>query len=140
MKLKKDLPDSCGVYVLFLTCVSERNVKVGRFGVLKTKPGVYAYVGSAYGAGGIASRVGRHMKTAKKCRWHIDYIRRYMKFLSVWVTAEEREAEHDIARRFIEHGASVPMPGFGSSDCGCLSHLFHLERVPQPFYPDMEIF
>jgi Uri superfamily endonuclease len=27
-------------------------------------------------------------------------------------------------------GGTVPFPGFGSSDCGCPSHLFFFEKRP----------
>jgi Uri superfamily endonuclease len=27
-------------------------------------------------------------------------------------------------------GASIPLPGFGSSDCECDTHLFRFEAIP----------
>jgi len=112
------------------------DIKVGRFGNISVKEGVYAYVGSAFGGGGLKSRLSRHLKTAKKCRWHIDYIRRYMKAEAIWYTTENADAEHRIADTFLSMGADVPMKGFGSSDCKCITHLFRLDSVPDCFLPN----
>ncbi|ADD68808.1 protein of unknown function DUF123 [Denitrovibrio acetiphilus DSM 12809] len=134
-KIKESITTEKGVYVLFLECNRNLTVRVGSFGELAVKPGIYAYVGSAFGGGGLKSRLGRHFKTAKKCRWHIDYIRRHMRAKAVWYTNEGVDAEHRTARRFIEGGAEIPMKGFGSSDCSCISHLFYMESIPEPFLP-----
>ena len=111
------------------------DIRVGSLGIISVQEGIYAYVGSAFGGGGLKSRLSRHLKTAKKCRWHIDYIRRHMKAVSLWYTTESAEAEHRIAQTFIGMGAGIPMKGFGSSDCKCITHLFHLESVPECFLP-----
>ncbi|MCY4388254.1 MAG: hypothetical protein OXC18_14270 [Desulfurellaceae bacterium] len=29
-------------------------------------------------------------------------------------------------------GASIPLPGFGASDCACLAHLYFFSRQPRP--------
>ncbi len=60
------IPTDKGVYVLFLECRRETTIRVGSIGELRTQAGIYAYVGSAYGGGGLKSRLGRHLKTAKK--------------------------------------------------------------------------
>jgi len=132
------IPEDKGVYVLFLKCSKVTDIRVGSLGIMRTKPGFYAYVGSAYGGGGIKSRLGRHLKTEKKCRWHIDYIRRHMSFDSAWYTTVSAEMEHTIADKFIETGAEIPFRGFGSSDCGCVSHLFFLNKIPEIFLPDIK--
>ncbi|PLX68594.1 MAG: DUF123 domain-containing protein [Denitrovibrio sp.] len=134
----KLLPPEKGVYVLFLRCTRERIIRVGSIGELRTKAGIYAYVGSAYGGGGIKSRLGRHLKTAKKCRWHIDYIRRFMSFHSAWYTLESADIEHKIAEEFIRMDTEIPMKGFGSSDCKCHSHLFFMEKLPIPFFKHLK--
>jgi len=127
------LSDEKGVYVLFLRNTKTEDVRVGSFGNISLKEGIYAYVGSAYGGGGIRKRVGRHLRTNKKCRWHIDYIRRRMSFHGLWLTTDGAEMEHIIADRFINMGAEVPMKGFGSSDCSCVSHLFYMSEIPEMF-------
>lgn len=133
-KLLKNIPSDKGVYILFLRCVKAEDVRVGSFGSMKTKEGYYAYIGSAYGGGGLKSRLSRHLKTAKKCRWHIDYIRRHMKAEAIWYTTESKDAEHVIASVFIDKGIEVPMNGFGSSDCKCLSHLFYLTEITEELF------
>lgn len=134
-KAGEELPQDKGVYVLFLRCLKSCDVRVGSLGSVSLKEGVYAYVGSAFGGGGIKSRLGRHLKTGKKCRWHIDYIRRHMSVAALCYTLEGAEQEHIIADRFIASGCEVPMKGFGSSDCGCVSHLFYMKELPECFLP-----
>jgi len=112
-----------GVYVLVLKCTGEKSVRVGSFGHISIKPGYYYYVGSAFGGGGLSSRIKRHLKTAKKCRWHIDYIRRHMKAYRIYTTTED--VEHKLADRLKACDTEIPMKGFGSSDCSCISHLFY---------------
>lgn len=132
------LPPEKGIYVLVLECVNPCEVRIGSLGTLQTEKGYYAYIGSAHGGGGIKSRLGRHLKTAKKCRWHIDYLRRRMRAAAVWYETSAPEAEHEIAERFISMGAKVPMKGFGSSDCSCETHLFLLNHIPEPFLAHSE--
>jgi Uri superfamily endonuclease len=134
MKRVKDIiTKEKGVYVLFLKSDKNISIRVGCFGTIDIQPWIYAYVGSAFGGGGLRSRLGRHLKTAKKCRWHIDYIRRHMRAKAIWYTTEDAVAEHRIAQKFITGGAGIPMKGFGSSDCKCISHLFHMDSIPRPF-------
>lgn len=131
-KIKEMIPAEKGVYVLFLESRRETSIPVGRLGVMRIQAGFYAYIGSAYGGGGLRSRLGRHLQTAKGCRWHIDYIRRHMRAAAVWYTSEDI-SEHRIADRFKMLGGAVHMPGFGSSDCKCESHLFFFEKMPETF-------
>ena len=52
-----------GSYVLFVECGSPIAVDVGALGEREFLPGTYAYVGSAFGPGGL-SRVERHRRVA----------------------------------------------------------------------------
>lgn len=65
----------CGTYLLVLRSHGEATVQVGRWGPLAVRPGVYLYVGSAFGPGGVRARVGRHLRMRKKPHWHLDYLR-----------------------------------------------------------------
>jgi Uri superfamily endonuclease len=104
---------------------------VGQCGLLQLRPGWYLYVGSAFGPGGLAARVGRHLMLGKKPRWHIDYVRQYLEITAVWFNAETRQLEHEWAGYFLRHEAcSVPLPGFGASDCRCETHFFYSNRQP----------
>jgi Uri superfamily endonuclease len=51
--------------------------------------------------------------------------------VEIWFSYDPCIREHqwsEILRSI--RGASMPLPGFGASDCGCPSHLFRLRRHP----------
>jgi Uri superfamily endonuclease len=130
---REPIPSASGIYVVVLRSSSTRRVRVGALGTLALELGFYAYVGSAHGPGGLAARVEHHRRRARSPRWHVDYLRRHTAFHEVWFAQEPREREHAwaTALKRIPH-ASVPMPGFGCSDCECRSHLFRFARKPSP--------
>lgn len=107
---------------------------VGSLGEIEFESGYYVYVGSALGPGGL-KRMHRHISlfenrgtdSAKKPRWHIDYL-----LLSPFFTLEEavyvesgERIECALAERF---GSGIS--GFGCSDCSCFSHLFYRGKCP----------
>ncbi len=95
------------------------------------RPGYYAYVGSALGGGGLRARVGRHLAGAGRTHWHIDHLRAHTDPVETWLRSGERRLEHSWAQAIRKMpAASVPMPGFGSSDCDCESHLFFFRQRP----------
>jgi Uri superfamily endonuclease len=112
-----------GIYVLLLHGCGA--VRVGSLGTIEFTSGFYGYIGSALGSGGLA-RVSRHMRVAlardKKPRWHIDYllIDQGFKLLQVYCAATTERLECPLAQAI----ALPSIPGFGSSDCSCQSHLF----------------
>jgi Uri superfamily endonuclease len=108
-------------------------VRVGALGEIAFLGGWHIYVGSALGSGGLA-RLDRHIALAKyrdkRPKWHVDYLSRSGSFAlryTVHAVTPER-LECPIARSLGAMGGDVP--GFGSSDCGCPSHLFY--RVQDP--------
>jgi Uri superfamily endonuclease len=106
-------------------------IEYGRLGVLAVQPGFYVYVGSAFGPGGLAKRVGRHARAEKKCRWHIDYLTAVATLDEVWHTLDDAHWECQWASGLKQiRGATVPLDGFGSSDCRCPSHLFYFQKRP----------
>ncbi len=120
-----------GTYAIVFHSDSNRSVPIGKLGTLDIVPGVYVYVGSAFGPGGLRARVGRHFVKQKKRRWHIDYLRSEIEPVEVWFTYHARKQEHQWASTLASmRTASIPLPGFGSSHCGCQSHLFHFRRPP----------
>ena len=125
------LPPLPGTYALVLKNSGRPQVLVGRLGTLAVQPGFYVYVGSALGPGGLASRAGRHAKADKKCRWHIDYLAAIATLDEVWYTVDpaRRECQWADALRQIR-GATVPLEGFGSSDCRCRAHLLFFQERP----------
>lgn len=120
-----------GTYVLVCRSSRETEVEVGRLGKLPIRRGYYLYVGSAFGPGGVAARVARHLRHGPKRHWHVDYLWPVLRIVEIWYSHDPRRREHQwahILRRAI--GFSVPLPGFGASDCGCDSHLAYSTARP----------
>jgi len=122
---------SSGTYALQLRCSAPRRLEIGRLGTLTTRQGVYVYVGSAFGPGGLSARVGHHRRVSSRPRWHVDYLRSVTELQGCWYTTDPQCREHEWATVLRElSGASIPLPGFGSSDCSCPSHLFYFPSTP----------
>lgn len=120
-----------GTYVVWLRLVRETEISVGRLGNIHFPKGHFAYVGSAFGPGGLPARVGRHLAGTGRPRWHIDDLRRRAAPVLAWVAARPERREHDWAAVLAAlPGATLPVPGFGSSDCRCPAHLVHFRRRP----------
>ena len=119
-----------GTYALVLHAAAGESLQIGRLGRLDLQPGFYVYVGSALGPGGVRARLRHHLTRAARPHWHIDYLRPATRLVEIWYSHDEAIREHTWAegiRRM--RSASTPLPGFGSSDCHCPSHLsFHPER------------
>lgn len=110
-----------------------RTVEVGSLGRLRLERGAYLYVGSALGPGGVGARVGRHCRRDGPLHWHVDHLSRRAAVRRVWYTLDPERREHDWARILEDlPGSTVPLSGFGASDCGCDSHLFRFDRAPGP--------
>ena len=121
-----------GTYALILQADHRRVVRIGRLGQLAVEPGCYVYVGSALGPGGVRARVGHHTRLATRPHWHIDYLRRAAALRHVWYSYDSVRREHAWADIFAHmRGASIPLPGFGASDCACLTHLYFFSRQPR---------
>ncbi|MDD1717947.1 MAG: GIY-YIG nuclease family protein [Methanoregulaceae archaeon] len=112
-----------GVYCLRFSCSGTR-IRPGALGEIVVKPGWLVYTGSAQGPGGL-SRVRRHIAFAEKQdripRWHVDYLlgspEVCLRSAVCAITAKNLECTL---------ASALPgnrIPGFGSSDCRCGSHL-----------------
>jgi len=125
-----DPPALPGVYLLWFAVPRPLSVAWRRDSLTLLSPGVYVYVGSALGPGGLQARLRRHTgdPTQRRVHWHIDHLTarvapaaiRYMP------TAQRRECQW--VQTLAEAGAWFPVPGFGSSDCRqrCPAHLLAL--------------
>lgn len=119
-----------GIYCLILRSEGAR-IEIGSLGEMEFRPGYYIYTGSALGPGGLL-RVKRHLELAayrdRDPRWHLDYLLIHERFSPVAAicgcTTDPLECA--VAR---EIGGEY-IPGFGSSDCSCRSHLFFRPRDP----------
>lgn len=128
----QNLPLGKGTYVLVLPARIRGSLPVGKLGVMQLLPGDYLYVGSAHGPGGLRSRLRRHLREEKKTFWHIDYLRAYLEIREIWLNTGSRQLEHWAAEALSElEGSSIPIPGFGASDCRCPSHLYHFPARPE---------
>lgn len=120
-----------GTYALMLTSQRTGSVRIGRLGDFALQSGFYIYVGSAFGPGGLAARIRHHRQIAARPHWHIDYLRAACDLAEVWFTTSAGRHEHSWAKAVAQMaGATVPMPGFGSSDCACEAHLFWFKHPP----------
>ncbi|HDH99486.1 MAG TPA: GIY-YIG nuclease family protein [Firmicutes bacterium] len=117
-----------GLYLLLLRLDEPEEITVGRLGRFEFPSGYYIYVGRA--KRGLYLRAARHRRGSKRPRWHIDYLRER----ADWVGVEVRfgqDGECELARKVAElPGAEELVPGFGSSDCGCRTHLFYFRKLP----------
>ncbi len=118
-------PRERGAYLIGLTLSVKRDISIGRLGRFVFYPGVYCYIGSAFGPGGLLARVGRHQRTNSSKHWHFDYLKTCTQIDHIWYTFNS--IEHQWANLLIgDPNLTVPVPGFGASDCSCRSHLFYL--------------
>jgi Uri superfamily endonuclease len=124
---------SKGAYIIVIELGQALELKIPRFEGQYLEPGIYAYCGSAYGPGGLEARVARHLKDHKAKHWHVDHLREAGQVTFAGV--KDGGSECDLVQQICQQpGASVPIDGFGSSDCSnCRAHLVLLA---DPFNPD----
>jgi len=115
-----------GAYILVMKLKSNKNIRVGSLGKLEFKKGFYCYVGSAIGNTTIENRCKRHLMKNKKMKWHIDYLRKEVEIVNIFVFPSRKKIECKIARKILKKADSF-IPKFGSSDCNCKSHLFYFK-------------
>jgi Uri superfamily endonuclease len=122
------LPQVGGTYGLGLLLDSGIECAVGTLGQGAFPAGLYLYVGSAWGPGGLGARLGRHLRGDGATHWHIDYLRPWARPVALW-TAPGEHLECAWAQALADHpGARIAMPRFGASDCRCASHLFGIDE------------
>ena len=125
-----DITTAPGAYVLIIDLDGPLALDVPKGAAATLAAGRYAYCGSARGPGGIRARAARHLRRDKAVRWHVD--RLTVAGRVVAVHAEPGGGGCALFDRLRAlPGVSVPVPGFGSSDCRhCPAHL---ARVPPGF-------
>ena len=123
-----------GTYALILERPAPQHLRVGRLGPIEFGSAFYFYSGSAFGPGGLAARLGHHLRESPRPHWHIDFLRRSARIVEIWTTTDPRRLECAwfAAARSLRGARTIE--GFGSSDCrqGCGSHL---KKIPAPFSP-----
>ncbi len=125
-------PREPGIYILLVEVSAPIALRFDKRGsrVAWLPPGCYAYVGSAWGPGGLEARLGRHLgyRRGKRLHWHIDRLlssgfaapRGYVAAIGC---REEGGVAACLAERY------EPIEGFGATDDDSVSsHLFLLGR------------
>ncbi|NTU42688.1 MAG: DNA/RNA nuclease SfsA [Nitrospirales bacterium] len=116
-----------GSCIIILRLNKDREITVGALGSQKFPKGYYLYVGSAIE--NLTARISRHQRMRKNPQWPIDHLRNEAEFIAgLSIRASER-LECSIAGRLREI-TEWSVPGFGSSDCGCDTHLFGMSTNP----------
>lgn len=134
------LPQFDGAYALFLHLNLGATVGVGRLGIFSFLAGDYIYLGSACGPGGLRSRLGRHLRCGNRLHWHIDYLRQCADVVGYAYVRHDKDnlLPHHPPLECLWSQAlcqlpevSVPVSGFGASDCnhGCPSHLLYSQSL-----------
>lgn len=113
-----------GVYLLFFTIPSAVEAEIGKLGRYSFLPGRYVYVGS--GMGGVFARVKRHLCGCQTERWHIDYLLEKAADRKAVIYLTDNKEMECLLSQMVKGtaGSQNPVKGFGSSDCGCYSHLY----------------
>lgn len=126
------IPEKPGSYALLLSLADQQRLQVGRLGKSDFPPGEYVYLGSALGPGGLKARLGRHLRGSGPPHWHIDWLRAGALVTGYYFIASKNRFECVWSQALINHpSTSVPVHGFGSSDCRgaenpCPAHLVWL--------------
>ena len=97
-----------------------KDIFTGKLGCVSFPKASYAYVGSAMN--GLRARLVRHLREEKKLHWHIDYFLRETEIEEIILCQAEERVECSLAQALAGEFQSIP--GFGSSDCKCQSHLY----------------
>ncbi len=127
------LPKKKGTYVLVASVPQMKRIKIGQLGRFDIVPGFYAYVGSAFGSGGLCARIGHHLESTASPHWHLDYLLRVARPVEVWYSTADQKLERHWADLLEDAPKfTVPIPRFGASDYhrSRASHLFYSKRRP----------
>jgi Uri superfamily endonuclease len=127
------IPPNPGAYALQLLVNEPVRLDIGRIRSAYFPCGEYVYLGSACGPGGLQARLGRHLSgKIARLHWHIDYLRPFARlhaccYLEIDPSALGTTPAECLWSQALLNlpFASVPIRGFGSSDChsGCRAHL-----------------
>lgn len=123
-----------GTYVVvYYLPAAAGGVTIGDLGTFNFPGGYYAYLGSAFGAGGVRRRTHRHLThPSERPRWNVDFLKPLCTPVAVWWTHDRDKAEFDWAAALAAlPGASFPAPRFGAADNrGAEAHLVRFAERP----------
>jgi len=116
-----------GSYIVVLRLPRDRRIAVGGLGEMMFRRGWYLYAGSA--KAGLTRRLARHQRLSKRHHWHIDRLREHADHVAGIPVRTSADLECSIAGALAAI-SDWQVPGFGSSDCGCASHLVGMAENP----------
>jgi sugar fermentation stimulation protein A len=117
-----------GSYMMLLHLPQNGHAQIGQLGEFDFPQGWYVYAGSAQR--NLKARIARHQRRVKqKLHWHLDYLSPYADKIIALPVAGYTNLECQIAQALADLGGR-PFRGFGSSDCGCPSHLYYFADPP----------
>ena len=116
-----------GSYIIILHLKQERTIRIGKLGDLRFKKGYYLSVGSA--AKDLTQRLERHRRLTKKLDGEIDHLRQHAEWVAGLPIRTADDIECEIATA-VAQITDWSVPGFGSSDCSCPTHLFGMNENP----------
>ncbi|RLF21737.1 MAG: hypothetical protein DRM97_06350, partial [Thermoprotei archaeon] len=113
--------------------IKELSLEIKTLGKARLRSGVYIYIGSAQGPGGLGARIGRYLHGPAKTRWHIDYIVRRRDLVeilgAVFAITKRRRLEPLLFKELSRLGFMIMIEGFGSTDYGRKGYS-HLLKAP----------
>jgi sugar fermentation stimulation protein A len=124
--VKKESNDR-GTYLILLRLHEDTTISVGGLGKIDFKAGYYIYVGKA--RRNLSRRIERHRRVRKRVFWHIDYLRNHCTFHVALPIRTYDDLECELTRS-LKNLSDWAIPGFGSSDCRCKSHLLGMKHDP----------
>jgi Uri superfamily endonuclease len=136
----QNFPNGPGSYALLLFLDRPQELQIGRLRPAQLPSGVYIYLGSAWGPGGLRARLNHHLCGQGSLHWHIDYLRRKARVVSVYTLSSTTVEISAIRLECLWSqtlanldGAFCPVPGFGASDCraSCPAHLIVFKAIPE---------
>ena len=116
-----------GSYIILIRLPKAQTITIGSLPDVYFPRGYYAYIGSALS--GVKSRLSHHLNRTKKRHWHIDYLLQKASITDIIIGESEDRVECAIAQALSAQFDAIP--GFGSSDCRCPSHLFYAAEGSQ---------
>ncbi len=132
MEKSLQLPSQPGTYCLVFSCSTSSKVTIGKLVTYQIKPGYYCYIGSAFGRGGLKSRINRHLQINKRKHWHLDYLKPHLTPVQICYSTDTIKLECKWAKLLLkDEQSSIPINKFGSSDCDCTAHFFYYQVQPE---------
>lgn len=125
-----------GDYLLVLRLPEDRDMEIGKLGVLHFPKGYYVYTGSA--KKNLDQRMARHRHLRKGMHWHIDWFRQQAEWVGCLPIRTADDLEHDLACA-VSAISDWCIPGFGCTDCRCPSHLFGFHENPLHCRPFVQL-